>query len=350
MNDFGLAARLISRKPAESILALLGVALATAAMAATLSLIGSYDGAERRLSGSPMARQIRVMSVSRSPGSGEAGIRLNEVSSEPVFFSLADSDRILADCPDVGLAYVALAGRMSIAEGPDQTERQFGQEAPTGSDSGAVAHLAETSEPVLLERVEGMEVTPDFFAALGMAAREGLIFGDRDLVEGRRVAAIGAGLATRIFADGKVLGRKIRLDDSIYTIEALLSPYPVSDGVTISFDDRIYIPLRSFVGRARGNDLVSRGMTKEFSFSVREGGDLSMATKELEVAFGRIYGEGRARAVDQLGTILRDIDSRTRPRALLALPPAFAASRASIVDALGDESEVRGFGSRHRTR
>ncbi len=91
----------------DSLLAVLGIALATAILAAVISLIGSYNTVFDRFTQQPQARQITVRGVFQAMGSGEAAVRVDAASSEPVRFNLQDVPKILEDNPDIVASYQA---------------------------------------------------------------------------------------------------------------------------------------------------------------------------------------------------------------------------------------------------
>lgn len=74
------------------------------------------------------------------------------------------------------------------------------------------------------ERLEILAVSPNYFSMLGAQAQLGRLFDDRDKAEGfAESAVISDGLWERDFGrDRNVLGRRIRLDNDLYTVVGVL--------------------------------------------------------------------------------------------------------------------------------
>lgn len=107
MDKLTLSWRQIRIHWGDSLLAVLGIALATAILAAVISLIGSYNSVFDRFTQQPQARQITVRGQFQAMGSGEAAVRIDAAASEPVRFNLQDVPKIMEDNPDVIASYQA---------------------------------------------------------------------------------------------------------------------------------------------------------------------------------------------------------------------------------------------------
>src|SRR5258708_5081682 len=68
--------------------------------------------------------------------------------------------------------------------------------------------------------------SPTFFAMLGVRAELGRVFGDEDRVPGFAEAVIlSDGIWRRLFGgDPNILGRKLRLDNDLYSVAGVLPP------------------------------------------------------------------------------------------------------------------------------
>lgn len=292
MDKIKLSWRQIRIHWVDSLLAVLGIALATAILAAVISLIGSYNTVFDRFTQQPQARQITVRGVFQAMGSGEAAVRVDAASSEPVRFNLQDIPKILEDNPDIvasyqarymrftttsvagggffggagtgagsGLGAVLFAGSAAgsastvqasgaspaaggassrqnsgtAAGGPGQAgSGQAGEPGP-GGDFGppdmmgfAQETITQTVDTPLLEQVQGYMASASFFTAYELTAKEGILFDDRDVSQGNAVAVVGSELAKKLYADQQVLNKKIRLNGRIYTIVGVLAPYAYS--------------------------------------------------------------------------------------------------------------------------
>ena len=134
MDKLKLSWRQIRIHWGDSLLAVLGIALATAILAGVISLIGSYNTVFDRFTQQPQARQITVRSIFQAMGSGEAAVRIDAAASEPVRFNLQDVPRILEDNPDVIASYQARYIRFTTTA---ISGGGFFFGGPVGSASGA---------------------------------------------------------------------------------------------------------------------------------------------------------------------------------------------------------------------
>ena len=313
MDKLTLSWRQIRIHWGDSLLAVLGIALATAILAAVISLIGSYNSVFDRFTQQPQARQITVRGQFQAMGSGEAAVRIDAAASEPVRFNLQDVPKIMEDNPDVIASYQArymrftttamggggafvfgggtaavgnagggagqgtAAGSAGAAGSADG--RGAGQGTAAGS-AGAGAGLAATPIPgggsgpgegfgppemmgfgtegttqvvdtPLLEQVQGYMASASFFTAYELQAKEGILFDDRDVTQGNAVAVVGSELAKKLYSDQQILNKKIRLNGRIYTIVGVLAPYAYStEGLPVSFDELIFVPTREGIARS----------------------------------------------------------------------------------------------------
>jgi len=85
------------------------------------------------------------------------------------------------------------------------------------------ANLTGTEPP---ERIEAIGVSTNYFAMLGVRAQLGRVFGDEDRVPGFAEAIIlSDGIWRRLFGgDPNILGRKLRLDNDLYSVAGVLPP------------------------------------------------------------------------------------------------------------------------------
>jgi len=171
----------------------------------------------------------------------------------------------------------------------------------------------------LLEEIQGYMVSPTYFTAYELEAAEGALFDDRDLASGSNLAVVGSALARDLYADGNALGKRIRLNGSIYTIGAVLKPYAYSsEGLSVSLDDLVYIPtVTSSRGGAGG--AMFFGGADELSFAVSPDADVAAAARGLEASLNRVYGDGAVTALTELERIRTEIDKRKRILSLLAV-------------------------------
>ena len=321
MDKLTLSWRQIRIHWGDSLLAVLGIAMATAILAAVISLIGSYNMVFDRFTQQPQARQITVRGTFQAMGSGEAAVRLDAASSEPVRFNLQDVPKILEDNPDIASSYQARFMRFTT------TAMRGGGPVPDG-DSSSPEMMGFTQESAtqavdrpLLEQVQGYMVSASFFTAYELKAQEGILFDDRDVTQGNAVALVGSELAKKLYSDKAVLNKKIRLNRRIYTIIGVLAPYAYStEGLPVSFDELVFVPTREGIARAGTNvNATFFGTVRELSFTARKGADLARTAQNLEASFDRIYGENKAIAQTQISQVKKDLDKRLKILSILAI-------------------------------
>jgi len=102
-------------------------------------------------------------------------------------------------------------------------------------------NLTGTDEP---ERLEGQLVSASYFELLGAHARLGRVFGPQDYAPGvAEVAVISDGLWKRRFGqDPNIVGRKIRLDNDLFTIIGVMPPGFRHPGRRIQGEPEIWSP------------------------------------------------------------------------------------------------------------
>ncbi|AEJ20129.1 ABC transporter permease [Gracilinema caldarium] len=344
MDKFKLSWRQIRIHWGDSLLAVMGIALATAILAGIISLIGSYNKVFDRFTQQPQARQITVKGQFQAMGTGEAAVRIDTTASEPVRFNLQDVPRILEDNPDIIASYQARYMRF--------TTTTFGGGAAAGSGPGAGPGGVGGFEPPelmgvnqdtamqvvdtpLLEQVQGYMASASFFTAYELKVQEGILFDDRDVTQSNAVAVVGAELAKKLYADKQVLNKKIRLNGRIYTIVGVLVPYAYStEGLPVSFDELIFVPTREGTARTGGAgggaNAIFFGRVGELSFTARKGADIAMVSRNLEAFYTKLYGANKVVAETQISKIKKDLDKRLKILSLLALMASAVGIAASI--------------------
>lgn len=357
MDKLTLSWRQIRIHWGDSLLAVLGIALATAILAAVISLIGSYNSVFDRFTQQPQARQITVRGQFQAMGSGEAAVRIDAAASEPVRFNLQDVPKIMEDNPDVIASYQARymrftttamggggafvfgggtaggsaasggAGQRTVAQaatpipgGGSGPGEGFGPPEMMGFGTEGTTQVVDTP---LLEQVQGYMASASFFTAYELQAKEGILFDDRDVTQGNAVAVVGSELAKKLYSDQRVLNKKIRLNGRIYTIIGVLAPYAYStEGLPVSFDELIFVPTREGIARSGasgGANATFFGRVGELSFTAKKGADLAKVAQGLEASFARLYGENKAVAQTQISQVKKDLDKRLKILSLLAL-------------------------------
>jgi putative ABC transport system permease protein len=105
---------------------------------------------------------------------------------------------------------------------------------------GGSVNLTGSKEP---ERLEFVNVTPNYFTMLGATPQIGRLFGPQDFALGfAEAAVISDGLWRRGFGkDPTVLGRRIRLDNDLYTIVGVLPPGFRHPGRTVASEVEVWL-------------------------------------------------------------------------------------------------------------
>ena len=144
--------------------------------------------------------------------------------------------RITAEFPKRGVRDVGL----SVPEFLDFRDRLDVFEEISGLFPINV-NLTQVDEP---ERIEGQLVSVNYFKVLGAEARLGRVFDSTDYTDGiTEVAVISDSLWHRRFgSDPQVLGRRVRLDDDMYTIIGVMPPSFRHPGRGIQGDAEIWAP------------------------------------------------------------------------------------------------------------
>ena len=93
------------------------------------------------------------------------------------------------------------------------------------------------------ERLELLEVSPNYFSMLGASPQIGRLFGSQDFALGfAEAAVISDGLWRRSYgADPNVLGKRLKLDDDAYTIVGVLPAGFRHPGKTVARDVEVWV-------------------------------------------------------------------------------------------------------------
>jgi len=200
LRDMRMAARRLRLAPGFSVVAILTLALGTAATGAIFTVVDAvilqplpYANAERL---------VRVTSAMRSLGIDDAGLSPSEL------FDYRDRADLFED----------IAGVWPIT-----------------------ANLTGSAQP---ERVETLLAGPTYFRLLGARPQLGRLFGPADYHTGiATVVVISDGLWRRGFgADPGVIGRTLRIDNDAYEIVGVTTPDFRHPTVTLETDVEVWAP------------------------------------------------------------------------------------------------------------
>jgi predicted permease len=161
---------------------------------------------------------------------------INSVLLHSLSFRDPDSlVKVRLDDPGVGLTNLLC----SVPEWNDLKTRPGVFEDVVLVGGGSV-NLTGSKEP---ERLEFVNVTPNYFTMLGARPQIGRLFGPQDFALGfAEAAVISDGLWQRGFGkDPNILGRRIRLDNDLYTIVGVLPPGFRHPGKILSSEVEVWL-------------------------------------------------------------------------------------------------------------
>jgi len=336
-EDMRISLRSIQKRPVESILLILGIALGIGATAAGISLISHSVRAKNELLSRPNYREVEVrvresaedMDLAAIPDMSDGNVYLNRED-------LAAKN----DVPDVQYGYIADKANLRIITasminqfmsgqgqgagmargGPgEQGEqaREGGGSAggepmpppggeggpPPAGDGGAppeegpggaeaeefasqVEEMLEGPQPAL-EEMPGMRVSTEYFSAWNLHVAEGSLFTEAEAEENAPVMVLGSELADTLFEDGISLGREVMVFRSLYEIIGILEP------TGTSADESAFVPAQ-FIDIERIPEFARQfiGLNTTLHFTVYDPNRLDEARSQLTEWFSQKYGEG----------------------------------------------------------
>jgi predicted permease len=143
--------------------------------------------------------------------------------------------KVSLDDPGVGLVNMLC----SVPEWKDLQSRPDVFEDVVLVGGGSV-NFTGSKEP---ERLEFVNVTPNYFTMLGAKPQKGRLFGPQDFALGfAEGAVISDSLWSRGFGrDPDILGKRVRLDNDLYTIVGVLPPGFRHPGKTVASDVEVWL-------------------------------------------------------------------------------------------------------------
>ena len=137
-----------------------------------------------------------------------------------------------------------------------------------------------------LEFLHGLEVTPEFFVARGLAAAAGSLFTDEDMRRGEPVLVLGSQLGATLFEDGVALDRQVLSMNRLYRVVGVLAP----TGTEV--DEQAFTPAPQAAGRIEGFGLKTATQDTSLRFTVADPAHLDEARAQLVSHFEAAYEEG----------------------------------------------------------
>lgn len=143
------------------------------------------------------------------------------------------------------------------------------------------ANLTGSQHP---ERVEVLAVSPTYFSLLGARAQRGRVFGLEDAVPGfGEGVVISDGLWRRLFgSDPSILGKKLRLDNDLYTVIGVMPPGFRHPGRTLRNEVEVWADC-GFSAAPYGPPLRRQNMLPGAIARLKEGLSVQQAQAQLDI-------------------------------------------------------------------
>ena len=261
-----LIVRALLRRPVETLLLTVGVALTVGATVTAVTLAPRVAADSERLLSSLRYREI-VVTTTVDHAAMDAPARELLPGVE---FTIDDLDRVRSATQAVQYAYAAVETVMRLH----------------GAGGPRPRH----------ETVRGMKVTRDFFPAGKLRAAAGSLFTAEELALGEPIMVIGSELGATLFDDGRTLGRTVAADLRLYRIVGVLQP----TGTEV--DRQVFIPA-GFVrddhrSTGEGSIKFDKGLDT-LQFAVADRSQLDTAYAQVTRYFDAAYGRGVVNVIDQ---------------------------------------------------
>ena len=335
-EDLRMSVRSVIGRPAESLLLSLGVALAVGATSAGIALAGRTSEQSRELLSSTRYREI-VVAAREDADEMDLPAQV-QMSTELTVLTAADLE---ARTVTQAIQYAYLANRTGFRFGesgfgrgqganqnqgnqaqgqrpqaqtqegqtqgaqrqgqpaqrqqaqgqPAQGQQAQAQDQAQGQPADAQSSASPAWEPVAapegpqpqLEFVEGLEVSPEFFAAWNLvAASGGSLFTTVDMDRGEPLLVLGSDLGATLFEDGESVGRQVLARNQLYRIIGVLEPSGTE------MDELAFAPARIAGSQFQGGR--GSALRTNLRFTVDDPAQLDEARAQLVNWFDSSYG------------------------------------------------------------
>ena len=174
---------------------------------------------------------------------------------------------------------------------PAQGQQAQAQGQAQGQPADAQSSASPAWEPVAapegpqpqLEFVEGLEVSPEFFAAWNLvAASGGSLFTTTDMDRGEPLLVLGSDLGATLFEDGESVGRQVLARNQLYRIIGVLEPSGTE------MDELAFAPARIAGSQFQGGR--GSALRTNLRFTVDDPAQLDEARAQLVNWFDSSYG------------------------------------------------------------
>ncbi len=183
------------------------------------------------------------------------------------------------------------AQRQQAQGQPAQGQQAQAQGQAQGQPADAQSSASPAWEPVAapegpqpqLEFVEGLEVSPEFFAAWNLvAASGGSLFTTVDMDRGEPLLVLGSDLGATLFEDGESVGRQVLARNQLYRIIGVLEPSGTE------MDELAFAPARIAGSQFQGGR--GSALRTNLRFTVDDPAQLDEARAQLVNWFDSSYG------------------------------------------------------------
>ncbi|MBI9103937.1 MAG: ABC transporter permease [Spirochaetales bacterium] len=321
-EDFKILTRSMTRRPVETLLLIIGIALGVGATSAGLSLVFQSRAVSAEIIRMPEYREITASTRGDSDTMNQPAQELIEDEVRLTVAELAAAD----EAPDVVNSYLFSQTRFRTSipnfgqgGGPEgmpaeEPSRTSAGEEDTPEDSAAAgeksvdaqrppqddrfaqmqAELAALKEEMenepspVLEEFYGYKVSPEFFESRELTTVEGSLFTESDMQKAAPYMILGSNLAEELFEDGISINRKVQDFTIIYTVIGIL------ETTGTSLDGLAFVPTDSLSAAATsgGRGGPGGGQNQTLRFSVDDPERLDEAASQLQNWFDRELGTG----------------------------------------------------------
>ena len=265
-----VSVRAITRRPVESLLLTVSVALATGATAAGITLAGTAATISDRLLASPRSLEI-VVSTRVDSSSMKLPARAKVTNSAHLNSASAltaeDLQQARSSSPAVGFAYIA-----------NPEHWVLGDHAPPRPQRGSLS---------------GLEVSLEFFPARDLAPVTGSLFTAVEAERAEPVMVLGAELGATLFEDGTALDRTLVVVNQLgaarwYRIIGVL----VRSDTDLDHQAFTPVGVKGNVVPERDTILVFPRHERSLRFTATDHPSAKTAREQLIRYFDAVYGEG----------------------------------------------------------
>jgi ABC-type lipoprotein release transport system permease subunit len=336
-----VVARRFTGRIAESGLLVLAVALGVGAASAGFSLLANVVKSGREMLSSTAYREIVVSA--RSSADEMTVPAAKTPAGAAVALTSADLDAA-ALAPAVAYAYVQnrddlqfvnaasvkqeAAMAATFASGPGGAGVVFTSAAPQGAAASSGARAGQTSAGARsaqsqsqanappgfrrvteddlkkaqaqadivvvdsMERMNGFQVTPQFFDAWGLKASLGSILTEADSKGGANPLILGSSAAAKIAGEGKsvsvLVGKKLLTREGLMQVVGVLAPSSDSD-----YDESYFAPYKTYAADSGGGPPRMFAFNTQLRFAVSDPAKLDQTESLLSNWFASRFGEGQ---------------------------------------------------------